>query len=108
MKKFFHSISTMMLLVALTGMGLASCSESPEAPEDPTENPDDEDKGDGSEGEGGDENKTVELNYTVAEAAYWGDDYMEDGTSNLIVTSTTRPATRTASIRGRRIISIST
>lgn len=85
MKKFFHSISTMMLLVALTGMGLASCSESPEAPEDPTENPDDEDKGDGSEGEGGDENKTVELNYTVAEAAYWGDDYMEDGTSNLIV-----------------------
>lgn len=62
MKKFFHSISTMMLLVALTGMGLASCSESPEAPEDPTENPDDEDKGDGSEGEGGDENKTVELN----------------------------------------------
>lgn len=64
MKKFFHSISTMMLLVALTGMGLASCSESPEAPEDPTENPDDEDKGDGSEGEGGDENKTVELNYT--------------------------------------------
>ena len=38
MKKFSHSISTMMLLVALTGMGLASCSESPEAPEDPTEN----------------------------------------------------------------------
>ena len=57
MKKFFHSISTMMLLVALTGMGLASCSESPEAPEDPTENPDDEDKGDGSEGEGGDETR---------------------------------------------------
>ena len=108
MKKFFHSISTMMLLVALTGMGLASCSESPEAPEDPTENPDDEDKGDGSEGEGGDENKTVELNYTVAEAAYWGDDYMEDGTSNLIVYLYDSPRDEDASIRGRRIISIST
>lgn len=72
-----------MLLSALTGMSLSACSDS----DDATQTPDGETTGEGGEtGDNENENdKAVVIDYTVAEAAYWGDDYMADGSSNLII-----------------------
>ena len=76
-----------MFLLALCGAGMVSCSEGSENPEGPgNEQGEGEKPGEGGEEGGGEEGeKPIELAYTVAEAAYWGDDYLEDGVSNLIV-----------------------
>ena len=76
MKKLLLRTPLLLLFAALAAAGLNACSDSdtPQEQPAPAPTPDPDDKDD-----------ATLLAYTVAEAAYWGDDFMTDGVSNLII-----------------------
>lgn len=78
MKTQIFRLPAILLLAALAVTGPSACSDSDDPQQEqpapaPTPDPDP------------DPDKATELNYTVAEAAYWGDDFMEEGASNVII-----------------------
>lgn len=85
MQRIFHTLAVAMLVAASATINVA-CS-------DDNDNNDNQSAGQTPGGDnnpsGGEDDPELVgatlLNYTVAEAAYWGDDFMEDGVSNVII-----------------------